>query len=145
MVWGAFSQQGPLPLYRVQGTLKAPQYLHILQMRAFPELQQHPAFQFQQDNATCHKAHLITAAFQDQGIQVMNWPPCSPDLNPIENYWGELKRQLDREQIHGFQQLFDTADQLFQGMRSEFINNLIESMPRRMAAVIKNRGGHTKF
>lgn len=145
MVWGAFAHHGPLPLYRVQGTLRAPQYLHILQQRVFPELQQHPAIQFQQDNAPCHKAHVIMAAFEEEGIRVMDWPPCSPDLNPIENYWAELKRQLDQQQIHGFQQLFETADQLFQGMHVEFIENLIGSMPRRMAEVIRNKGGHTKY
>lgn len=40
---------------------------------------------FQQDNALIHKAIITIRWFQDRNIQVMNWPPFSPNLNPMEN------------------------------------------------------------
>ena len=40
---------------------------------------------FMQDNTPIHKAHAVTKWLEDMGIEVVDWPPYSPDLNPIEN------------------------------------------------------------
>jgi transposase len=47
-----------------------------------------------QDNALIHTAGKIKNWLQGHGITVMEWPPYSPDLNPIENAWAKLKERI---------------------------------------------------
>ena len=49
---------------------------------------------FQQDNASPHKTSRAQQLFQQAGIDVMDWPPYSSDLNPIENIWSLLKKHV---------------------------------------------------
>lgn len=46
---------------------------------------------FMQDNAPIYGAKKVRKWFENNGIEVMDWPPYSPDLNPIENLWFKIK------------------------------------------------------
>ncbi|KAI2647762.1 Transposable element Tcb2 transposase [Labeo rohita] len=51
-------------------------------------------FIFQQDLAPAHSAKATSTWFKDHGIPVLNWAANPPDLNPIENLWGIVKRKI---------------------------------------------------
>ena len=49
---------------------------------------------FQQDNAPVHTAYIVQDALNELECEIMEWPPYSPDLNPIENLWALLKAEI---------------------------------------------------
>lgn len=88
MVWGAIASNGMYMLHRVEGTMKSPNYLDLLDNKvipwmdaAFPDSNYH----FLQDNAAVHTAKIVTAYFEEKNINVLKWPARSSDLNCIEN------------------------------------------------------------
>lgn len=46
---------------------------------------------FMQDNSPVHTSGSVTALFARQNFELLNWPPLSPDLNPIENVWSYME------------------------------------------------------
>lgn len=62
--------------------------------RILPTLLINPNSIFQQDNASTHTARIVREFVAELGREIMIWPPCSPDLNPIENLWTLLKQKI---------------------------------------------------
>jgi hypothetical protein len=63
---------------------------------------------YQQDNAvTCHKSRLSMAWFAENHVDVMDWPPRSPDLNPIEHIWSMIDQRISGIRFDSLAQLED--------------------------------------
>ena len=151
MVWGCMGWNGVGKLVEVQGIMDAVQYCEILEdglVESFEKLEMDEEERiFQQDNDPKHTSKKATAWFEDNNIQVLVWPPQSPDLNPIEHLWVHIKRRLQKYSTppKGVHELWERVEKEWNNIPPEVCQNLIASMGRRVEAVIKAKGGHTKY
>ena len=102
---------------------------------------------FQHDNDSKHTSRIARQWLENNGVSVLNWPAQSPDLNPIEHLWQHLKRQLvayatSPTSIH---ELWERVEAQWEKVPPQVCINLVESMPRRVAEVLKVKGGYTKY
>lgn len=104
-------------------------------------------FLFMQDNARPHVAREVLDYLNNVGLPVIEWPPRSPDMNPIEHLWDKLKRRV-RAHIPAPANLRELENAVlteWENIPQNAIQDLIRSMPRRMNAVIRSRGGNTRY
>lgn len=117
-----------------------------------------PGSIFIQDNAPTHKAGIVQEWLlewaQDNGIELVDWPPYSTDLNPIENAWKLLKEAIAThhpiladmaKNNTSKQRLIEVAIGEWEDLSSNILNKLALSMPNRLEAVIKANGWCTKY
>lgn len=151
MVWSVISAKGMGRLYIVEGTMKQDQYKRVLETRLLPQVNEwfpdDDEYIFMHDSAPCHKARSVTAFLAEKNVTVLPWPGNSPDMNPIENMWELTKRAIAKEVITTKQQLIETLIREWHhnSKLQEDAKTCIESMPRRIEALIAAKGGITKY
>ena len=141
MVWGGISHGFNLQLVDIDGNLTAARHRdEVLRPHVIPFVQQHN-LTLQQDNARPHVARIC------QVFQPLDWPPYSPDLSPSEHLWDQLDRQVRQCQPPPA-----TRAQLTRALVEEWnnipirrINAVMNSMTRRIRAVTRANGGHTRY
>ncbi len=148
MIWAAMSSAGVGPLCFLKSTVNAAIYQEILEHFMLPsadKLYGDADFIFQQDLAPAHTATGTKSWFNDHGVTVLDWPANSPDLNPIENLCGIVKRKMIDTRPNNADELKATVKETWASIPPQQCHKLITSMPRRIEAVIKAKGAPTKY
>ncbi|KAK3537507.1 hypothetical protein QTP70_012259 [Hemibagrus guttatus] len=94
---------------------------------------------------TAHTAKSTKSGLNDHGVGVLDWPANSPDLNPIENLWGIVKRKMRNKRPKNADELKATVKETWASIPPQQCHKLITSMPRPTEAVIKAKGAPTKY
>ena len=94
-----------------------------------------------------HKARSIWKWFVEIGVEELDWPKQSPDLNPIEHLWVELERWLRAMRIRptSVADLTNALVAEWKQVPAAMFQHLVESFPRRGEAVIEAKGGPTPY
>lgn len=147
MVWSVISGKGFGRLYVVKGTMRQDQYKEVLQNRLLPQVREwfpigEPLI-FMRDGAPCHTARSVKTYLAEQNIPPLDWP----DMNPIENVWELMKREVAKEVITTKTQLLEKIIHVWNHhpQMQETVQNCIDSMPRRIKALIAAKGGSTIY
>lgn len=104
-------------------------------------------FLLMHDNARPHIATVVREYLESLGIEAMDWPARSPDLNPIEHAWDMLGRRIQRRQPAPttVRELEVALVEEWESIPQDSFRILIQSMPRRLQECIQARGGHTSY
>lgn len=150
MFWGCFSYMGPGKLIPIEGMMNSERYKAMLEQNLTTQLENVQAVDgpiFQQDSAPCHVSKKMVKYFKDKGVTLLEWPGNSPDVNPIENLWAICKARLQKMDCTTKVKMIEAVIQVW--YRDEKIQenckNLIDSMPKRVQAVMKSKGGHIHY
>lgn len=149
MVWGAFCAAGTLRLGFVSSRMNSQEYIELMETHLLPFLRgaRRKSHSYQQDNASCHVSAASKAWFASKKIKLHEHPARSPDLNPMENLWSYLVRQVyaDGKQYDAVGPLETAIVDAWESIPQKLIDNLIGSMNNRCFEVISKHGGRTKY
>ena len=147
MVWGSFSWYGMGRIVKINVKMDLYQYLDILKNQMEPYAFEHMpvSFTFMHDNDPKHTSKVVKEWFCKENIPVLNWPAQSPDLNPIENLWNDVKCVIAQQKYKNLDDLWTGIQNSWYSIPKERCQRLIQSMTRRCLAVLESKGYTTKY
>ncbi|GFX57275.1 transposable element Tcb1 transposase [Trichonephila clavipes] len=150
MVWAGIMINGRTRLHVVaNGTMTGQRYIdevllpHVRLFRGDVG----DKFVFMDDNATCHRTLAVQDCLDSEGIQRLVWPARSPDLNSIENVWDTLGRQVAGGNYPPTNKntLIRALTEEWDKLPQQLLDNVVQSMVRRVKCCITLHGGHIPY
>lgn len=148
MVWGCMAAAGVGNIVFIESTMDKMQFLDILKNNLKPsaiKLGLSDKFWYQQDNDPKHTAGIVKLWLLYNTPKQLKTPPQSPDINPIEHLWSVLERKIRQFPITNKERLKSVISTEWEKISADVTKKLVDSMPRRLEAIIKAKGYPTKY
>jgi len=144
--WGGFCAVGKTNLYCFREIMTGEVYVDIIR-KHIPQIRKmlSDRWRLQQDNDPKHTSRVAKNFLQENVPAVMDWPSNSPDLNPIENLWGIVKRNVEMRRPDNIDQLEQFMKDEWKKIPQDIIKNLIGSMERRCKLIIEADGDRIAY
>ena len=114
MIWGCISARDVGRLYHCTGTVNKAEYCKILEttmLLSIQELYDGDDFVFMQNGASSHTVKYIKTWLRNHQVHILEWPPLSPDFNPIKNLWCILKQNVRKNNLQSLNRLCQIIDE----------------------------------
>ncbi len=131
MVWGCMSAASTGELQFIEGTMNANMYYDILKQRLGRRAV------FQHENDPKHTSKMTTALLKKLRVKVMDWPSSICVGHP--------QTEVEERKVSNIHQLCDVVMEEWKRTPVATCEALVNSMPKRVKAVLENNGGHTKY
>lgn len=148
MVWACFAASGPGQITVIDGKMNSKLYQDILQENIRPsvrQLQLKREWVMQQDNDSKHTSKSTKEWLTQKKIRVLEWPSQSPDLNPIEMLWHDLKKAIHTRQPRNLAELKLFCQEEWSKIPPGRCAGLISNYSKRLVEVIAAKGGSTSY
>ena len=90
---------------------------------------------FQINNDPKHTSKVVAKWLKDNKVKVLEWPSQSPDLNPVENVWSELKKRVQARRPTNLTQLHQLCQEEWAKIHVTYCGKLVKGYPKRLTQV----------
>uniref|UniRef100_A0A803JRB0 N-acetylgalactosaminidase, alpha- n=1 Tax=Xenopus tropicalis TaxID=8364 RepID=A0A803JRB0_XENTR len=148
MVWGCFAASGPGRLAVIDGTMNSTVYQKIPKENVRPSVRQlklKRSWALQQDNDPKQTSKSTSEWLKKNKMKTLEWPSQSPDLNPIEMLWHDLKKAVHARKPSNKAELQQFCKDEWAKIPPERCKGHVASYRKRLIAVIAAKGGPTSY
>ena len=147
-VWGCISAKGVGNLVFIDGIMDHKMYINILKDNLSSSAEKmglNNDWIFVQNNDPKHSAWNTQMWILYNTPKNLNIPPQSPDINPIEHVWDYLEKKIRNRKISSKEDLKRALLEEWSTIPSSYTAKLVNSMQRRLQAIIRAKGSPTKY
>ena len=144
--WGGFCVKGKTSLFCFRRIMDGKYYTEILE-KHIPEIRSmlRDEWRLQQDNDPKHTSRVAQEFLNSNVPEVMDWPSNSPDLNPLENLWAIVKRNVEKCRPKNLSELESFLGEKWDNIPNSLLISLVDSMSRRCNEVIEKNGERISY
>ncbi len=143
-VWGGLSSKGLTRFSTFRCNMNAPLFKEIIEENLIPfAAGNFDDFTVHQDNDPKHTAKETQKFWRINKIKCVKAPPQSPDLNPVEMLWSELKRYVDQKFCKSYEEVLSSIEEFRLTVTPSKCRRYIKHLKKVIKIVIEKEGGYS--